>query len=205
MITKQMLASCLAVLGENYEKTTSDSMLELWYEVFNDLDARLFKKTCETFLKTSSCFPKINEFTSMYRQIEKELEQENYEKLKASQRLLVQGQRDCYLCNNTGFCSYDRDGYEIWARCICGHGKDLNKFSKAQIDNSYVPQSSSNYTQSEIARLKEGKNPFYLPTIKEVLGSNYAIYKAQKKAQKIDKPNLSDSDKLKILRGFEND
>ena len=204
MISKQTLANSLGVLGENYEKANLTAILEVWHSIFKEFDERLFKKTCEKILKTSSYFPKVNEFIAMYKQIQKSEEQERYEKLKASQRLLVQGQSDCYLCDNTGFCIYERNNYEFMARCICGHGKDLNKFSKAQIDKDYIPEIKTSHTPSEVAKMKEGKNPFYLLTIKESLGADFVIYEAQKKAQKLDKPDLSDSDKLKILHTFSN-
>ena len=204
MITKHTLMGCLGILADNYAKETTELTINAWNEIFKDFDERLFKKTCEKILKTSSYFPKVNEFIAMYKQIQKSEEQERYEKLKASQRLLVQGQSDCYLCDNTGFCICERNNYEFMARCICGHGKDLNKFSKAQIDKDYIPEIKTSHTPSEVAKMKEGKNPFYLLTIKESLGADFVIYEAQKKAQKLDKPDLSDSDKLKILHTFSN-
>lgn len=199
MIKKQVLVSCLGVLSDNYSKPTTDATAQLWYGFFKDFDEYLFKKTCEKILKTSSYFPKINEFIATYKQIQKEIEQEKFEKLKESNRLLTQEQKDCYLCNNTGFCDYERNGYKFWARCICAHGKDLNKFTKAQIEKAYIPEISSGHCARDIEKLKKGINPFYILTIKEALKEKYLIFEAEKKAQKIDKLNLSDEEKIRVL------
>ena len=189
-------------MSTNYSKTVDKQLSVLWNSCFKEFEFETFKLTCQKIITTSDYFPKVNQVIAVYKQIKSDAEQEKFEKLKENHRLLTQSQNDCYLCNNTGFCNYTQNGYEFMARCICAHGKDLNKFSKAQIDKEYIPEVKQNsHSGKDIEKLKQGINPFYISTIKEALGKKYYIYEAEKKAQKLERTSLSEEEKLKILQG----
>ena len=202
-MTKSELATILKMLSINYSKTVDNALISLWYDFFKDFELKIFQSACQKVMSTSDYFPKVSEVIAVYKQIQDEKRIEQYEKMKAANRLLAQEQSDCYLCDNSGICTYRRGSYEYGARCICGHGKDLNKFSRAQIDKNYIPEIKQSYNAREIAYIKDGKNPFYFLTIEDVLGKDFAIYQAQKKARKIDSENLSDEEKLELLRRFQ--
>lgn len=189
-------------MSTNYSKNIDKVLSAAWYDFFKDLDSKIFRLACQKILSANDHFPRINEIVAVYEEIKSNAERERFEKLKENHRLLTQSQNDCYLCNNTGFCNYTQNGYEFMARCICAHGKDLNKFSKAQVDKEYIPEVKQNsHSGKDIEKLKQGINPFYIPTIKENLKDDFAIYEIKKKAQRLDKPGLSDEEKLKILQG----
>lgn len=96
---------------------------------------------------------------------------------------------NCFLCDNTGICLYQKNGYEYAARCICAYGRNPNKFSKSELEINYSPDPNINVNKT-----------VYLPTIKEVLGDDFAIYEAQKKVKKIEKPGVSQEEMLKKLK-----
>lgn len=188
-MTKTELATVLKMLSVNYSKTVDNALMDLWYDFFKDFEVKTLQSACQKIMTTSDYFPKVNEVIATYKELQEQDEKAKYEKMRASHRLLVQKQIDCFLCNNTGLCLYHRDGYEYAARCICAHGKDLNKFSKAEIDKDYQPT--------------DKKTKAYILTIKEALGRDFVVYEAQKKAQKLGNKNLSDEDKLELLRQFQ--
>lgn len=154
-------------------------------------------------IKSSSYFPKINEVIDAYVQVQNEQRNQANERARVEQKRLIARQSDCYLCSNTGFCVYQRGDYQFATRCICAHGSDLNKFSKAQIEKDYSPELSDNYTPGELTKIKNGENPFWLPTIKDILGKDFAVYEAQKKADKLRRVEgnsaLTNEQKIKIL------
>lgn len=171
---------------KKHGKASDEKLLKLWQGIFQSLDAKIFAKACEKFLNAEN-FPEPGEIIAAYVQVKNSEKQKQIEKTKAIQSNIASGQIKCFLCNNSGICTYRRGDYEYAARCICAHGKDLNKFSKAEIDEQYQPT--------------DKKTKAYIPTIKEALGRDFAVYEAQKKAQKLGNKNLSDEDKLKILQG----
>lgn len=202
-MTKTELATVLKMLSVNYSKTVDNALMDLWYDFFKDFELKMFQSACQKIMSISDYFPKVNEVIATYKELKEQDRIAQYEKMRAQNRLLVQEQEDCFLCDNSGICTYRRGDYEYGARCICAHGRDLNKFSRAQIDKNYIPEIKQNcsYTAREIAYIKDGINPLYLPTVKELLGGDFVVYEAEKKAQKLGNKNLSDEDKLKILQG----
>jgi len=94
----------------------------------------------------------------------------------------------CFLCDNTGLCIYEKNGYEYAARCICAYGRNPNKFSMAEINKDYVSQENTS-----------ARNTAYIPTIKENLGDRFPIYLAEKKCKKVEKPGISNEEMLKKL------
>lgn len=204
-MTKSELATILKMLSVNYSKTVDNALMSLWYDFFKDFELKIFQRACQKVMSTSDYFPKISEVMATYNEIQSQEQKERDEKEKANNRLLVQKQDDCFLCNNTGICTYRRGDYEYGTRCICTHGRDLNKFSKAQIYRDCVPEAKPNYSGRELAMIKDGKNPFYMPTIKEILGKDFDLFSAYKKAQRLEAANLkSDEDKFQMLQSLTN-
>lgn len=181
-MTKSELATILKMLSVNYSKTVDNALMSLWYDFFKDFELKIFQSACQKVMSTSDYFPKVSEVIATYKELQEQDRIAQYEKMRASDRLLAQKQADCFLCNNSGICAYRRGDYEYAARCICAHGKDLNKFSKAEIDDT---------------------TKAYIPTVKEALRGDFAVYEAQKKAQKLGNKNLSDEEKLELLRRFQ--
>ena len=90
----------------------------------------------------------------------------------------------CPLCHNSGTAAYTKGGYSYGARCTCLHGMDLNSFSKSQVNRGYIPEVKPFYSSDENATIKEGRNPFYLPTVWEALGdAEYFEFVAIQKAK----------------------
>ena len=178
-MTSDEIKNCLELLVKKHGKMLDENFLKLWQEIFESLDAKIFAKACGKFLNADK-FPEPGEIVEVYAQIQNLEKQKQIEKTKAAQKHMASGQNKCFLCNNSGICTYRRGDYEYGARCICAHGKDLNKFSKAEIDDT---------------------TKAYIPTVKEALRGDFTVYEAQKKAQKLGNENLSDEDKLKILQG----
>jgi hypothetical protein len=145
-------------------------------------------------------FPTANEIIDAYQHVKNEIERQKYERARASQRLLADQQSHCYLCDNSGYCSYAKNGYEYVARCICAHGKDLNKFSRAQIDRDRVPEIKDCYNASDKDKINSGRNPFYLPNIREATGDGFPVYDARKKERYLSKAGANDKDRAGILR-----
>jgi hypothetical protein len=191
-------------MATNYNKPLDENIIILWKGLFLNFDAFFFKKACLKLIATSKFFPNASEIIEAYQFVRNEAERERYEKLKENHRLLSAGQAYCYLCNNSSYCYYTVEGYEYVARCICAHGQDLNKFHEAQIKSDYKPELREHYSERNKSAIKRGENPFYFPTVKESLKEDFAVYEARKKEKHLSRNDLSDEEKLVVLRKMEN-
>lgn len=200
-MTEKEIGSILTLMAVNYSKTVNGALTKLWCDFFLDCEKVTFQKACQKVMANSDYFPKVSEILTMYKTIQEQERQQQREKDKANDKRLVQQQENCFLCNNTGFCQYQREDYLYGSRCICSHGRDLNKFTKAQMYREYIPEAKPGNNARELAMIKDGKNPFYMPTIKEMLGEEFDFYNKHKKAQKLENANLkNDEDKLQMLQ-----
>jgi len=96
------------------------------------------------------------------------------------QQRMGRGQHKCLLCDNDGRVIIDNG----MARCICSHGRDVNKFHDSQLD----PNTS--------VRTKSGRSN-YIPTALEHLGEeNFAIWRAEMTAKRM---KHVDVDKAKAM------
>ena len=176
----------MTILNTNFSKPMDDSLYALWKGLFREFRNDIFQRACIEIVRTHKFFPAASEVIEAYQGIKADMEKERLKKLKDQQRLLsdTSGQKDCIYCNNGGFASYMKGGYRYSARCTCSHGHDLNQFSQSQIKRNYIPETMPNYLPKEKAAIKEGRNPFYLPTIREVLNDEeYAVFLATQEAK----------------------
>lgn len=141
---------------KKHGKASDEKLLKLWQEIFQSLDAKIFAKACEKFLNAEN-FPEPSEIIADYVQVKNSEKQKQTKKAKAEQKRMASEQIKCFLCDNSGICTYRRGDYEYAARCICAHGRDLNKFSKAEIDDT---------------------TKAYIPTVKKALGRDFVVYEA---------------------------
>ena len=187
-MTNADIKNCFEMLRKRHGGTVDEKQLTLWQDIFQNLDAKIFAQSCEKFLNAAQ-MPEPSEIIAVYMQIKNANEQKQAEKTKATQKHMTSGQIKCFLCDNSGICRYKRGGYEYGARCVCAHGRDLNRFSRAETDAQH--QSDNKNTTA------------YIPTIKEALGADFAVYEAQKKAQKLESKNMSDEEKFELLKRFQ--
>ena len=202
-MTKVELVDCLRLVALNFNKDVDEALIGLWTGLFIKFDLRMFQKACSKIIIGNKFFTKKKEMIDMYQSVKQEAQQKHYEQMKASQKLLAMGQGDCFLCGNTGWCFYRREGYEFASRCICPRGVDLNKFSNSQIKKDFPQEPKENYSSWDNAKIKRGENPFYIRTIQEALGGDFEIYSARKKAAYLSQKNLSEEEKAKLLKNLE--
>ena len=190
----------------NYNKPFDENISSLWEILFSRLDADLFRKACLAAIKKNKFFPNANELLDTYQQIDEKEKKERSESLRLNQKLLTDGQGDCYLCDNTGFCIFDKNGYETTARCSCPRGRDLIRFSKSQINKHNLPEASANYGERDKAEIRREKNPFYWPDIAESLGADFYVFEARRKEKYLSgQKSMSAEKKLEILRRMESE
>lgn len=181
-MTEQELRHSLSVITTNYNRPIDENIMTLWKGLFIKFDAYIFGKACLSVIASNKFFPNAAEIIDAYQRIKSESERERHEGLKAQHKLLADGQGHCYLCGNSGYCSYTVSAYDYTARCVCPHGRDLNLFSKAQINREHIPKYSEHYNEHDKACIKHGKNPFYMLNIREALGEDFPIFDADRQS-----------------------
>ena len=177
----QKLQQSLNILATNYNKAIDDNLMTLWCALFIDFNEAAFKDACLEVMATSKFFPNAKEIIDAYKHVKQLAKDKRIERLKKDSRLLADKQSHCHLCDNVGTCLYKRGGYEFAARCICAHGRDLNKFSNHQLGNG-----------------TSGK--FYIKTIRETLSDDdFVVFDAQKKERFLSRVSVANADKSEIL------
>lgn len=199
-MTEQDLKQALNLTLTNYSKPLDENIAALWKGLFINFDARFFKTACLKVISSNKFFPNASEIIDAYQDVRQAAERERFDRLKESQRLLADGQVYCYLCDNSGFCVYIASNYNYVARCICSHGKDLNKFSESQIDREHTPEHREHYPERDKAAIKRGENPFYFPTISEALKEDFSVFNARRKEQYLSRKTVDNKQKVDILR-----
>ncbi len=183
-MTDLQLRDCLKLVAINYNRTIDKTLVQLWTDTFIKLDANLFGEACRNIILHNKFFPTVSEVANECMKARNRQEKARIEALKNNNRLLVDKQENCVLCNGGGYCTYRIENSLFVARCVCPHGSDLNKFSESQIKRDNLPECKDHYNESAKKAIRSGKNPFYILTIREVLGDDFVIYEAQKKAEK---------------------
>lgn len=199
-MTLEELTQSLNLTLTAYSKALDDNIMALWEGLFINFHAGIFRAACFKVIESNKFFPNPKEIIEIYQCIRQEAKRERYEKLKENQRLLTTGQAHCHLCDNSGSCFYTISGYEYAARCICSHGQDLNKFSEPQIKQEYRPELREHYSERDKLAIRRGKNPFYLPTIQEVLKDDFAVFEARRKDRYLSRENLTDEQRIEMLK-----
>lgn len=178
-----VIKECLKLLRQKHNMGADTSLEKIWCDVFSEIQEDIFKRACEKFF-TADKFPGLGDMICECWKIKHELDKAKKEKSEEYLTNMAGQQIKCYLCDNTGFCVYEIDDYTFASRCVCAHGSDLNRFSRAQL---------------------EAGNQNYLPTVKEVLGEQFELFNAQRKARKLESANLtSDEERLNMLNNLTN-
>lgn len=204
-MTRNELIEQLKLVAANFSKTIDETLLSLWMNMFIHFDANMFKLACIKIMAENTYFPNTKDIIQAYKDIKFEIDREAKERAIRNQNMLQEGHLDCELCNNTGWCQYTvrneeaNTSYDYVARCICIFGRNLTKFSRAQIDRGFIPEIMESYSAQAVNEIKQGRNPFYMPTIKEVLGDSFVIYEAQQKEKQLNREPVSDEQKLRIM------
>ena len=206
-MTAQDLRACLNMTLTNYGREVDENMIMLWMGLYAGLDGDMFKETCLKIMRENAHFPNAKEILGTYKEIKSERKRLGL--IAQQQKLLEGSQTKCHLCANNGFCLYVKDGYEYFSRCMCGRGVDLNRYSEAQIKSDAVPdiggekfskQHAGSNGDREKAEIRMGKNPYYIPDIKERLGDDFPLYDALKKERAVSGCGLTGEQKIQKLR-----
>ena len=206
-MTVQDLRACLNMTLTNYGREADENTIMLWTGLYIGLDGDMFKEACLKIMRENAFFPNAKEILGAYRETRDE--RKRLDLADQQQKLLEGSQAKCHLCASDGFCLYEKDGYEYFSRCICGRGVDLNRYSEAQIKHDVIPDISgekfskhhagSNGDREKIA-VRKGKNPYYIPSIKERLAGDFPLYEAEKKEGAVSGYALTDGQKMQKLR-----
>lgn len=185
-----------------------DNITGLWWGMYKDLAPNTFREACLQIIANSQYFPTGKEVLQAYKAALQREMAAAHERAVQQQNRLAAGKRErCYLCEDTGICRYTvvnpRNGYEYdhIARCTCIMGKNLSKFTRSNIDRSYIPELRDFYDSDVQAVIKQGKNPFYWPSIEEALAAEgqYALWEAGRKEAYMSQPTLTD-EQLAIVK-----
>jgi len=223
-LTGEELKQSLNLVLTNYGRDADENIAALWSLRFIGFDAAPFREACLRIVAQSKFFPNTSEIIDAYQQVRRDAERARNERDVAGQRLLADGQGDCWLCGNTGVCIHtvyktmpprrgveanaagagpELIGYDFATRCICPHGRDLRRYTRSQIDRLHIPEIQAKMRDSDKAAIKRHENPFYQPDIREVLKDDFTVYEARKKAERLSRRPMGDDEKLRVLRGME--
>ena len=161
--------------GDSFEQKKIDA----WYDIFKDFKAQGLQKTIQTLAKESRFSPRISDIIAKYTDLRNRQMREIREKQQEETKRLIKEQEKCLLCRNRGFVLVWIDGYEYIERCLCAHGRDLNRFSQPQIDR-----------QVKFLDRDGKEKDIYIPTMQEVLTpEDFAIFRAEKIAEAVETAN----------------
>ena len=170
-MTKNEFITITKLITSYWNETFDSFKIDTWYDVFENFKFNGLRMSIQELAKESKFAPKINDIILKYEELKnRQTMQQKLANQKEIERLTA-GQEQCILCDNTGFVLVTVNGYDYATRCICPHGRDLNKFSAPQMDKS-IPYKNSSGIEERI----------YIPTIQEFLKEDdYAIFVARKK------------------------
>lgn len=152
--------------GDSFDQKKTDD----WYDIFQDFKVQGLLKTIRELAKEQKFSPRISDIISKYNELRNRQIRELREKQQEETKKLTEGQTRCDLCRNSGWCMVHIDGYDYAVRCICSHGRDLNRFSQPQIDRRVK---HINHMGKE--------EDIYIPTVQEALTpESFAIFRAEK-------------------------
>ena len=191
----------------NYNRELDENLAALWIGLFRRLDGRLFREACIIVIAENKFFPNAKEILDAYDKAKKAAR----ERAEANRRALAGrlANAKCHLCDG-GICFYFRGGHEYLARCVCARGADPGKFSEPQVRRDAAPEIDRRHYSSvngalyerDRALAKTGANPYYLPTIEERLGDDFALWEARRMHGAVSGKALSAEEKAGILRGM---
>ncbi|MDR2648839.1 MAG: hypothetical protein LBB94_03870 [Clostridiales bacterium] len=184
-MTDKELASVVTILTLNFNRNIREVYV-LWAEFFTGYDYAVFKKAARSLILDSEraqYFPTVGEMQGAYDKTLAAVKAQRLEIEKATQKAMREAQMHCVLCDGSGFVEYETgescDGipYTAVARCTCAHGRDLNRFSHAQINGVF--------------KISESKS-LYWPTIGEVLGKHdYSVFLTKRKLKYDSRPGVT--------------
>lgn len=167
-MTQEEFAVITKLYTSFWNESFDNFRIKTWYEVFKDFKAQGLYKSIMEMSKENKYPPRISDIVEKYDQLRNGQIKEQEEKSKNEIKRLTAGQETCVMCDNTGFVSFEKNGYLYFNRCECPHGRDLSRFSRPQQDKTVKPKD-------------EKLGDIYIPTVREVLGDEeYAILKARK-------------------------
>ena len=161
-------------LIENYWGDSFDQKkIDDWYDIFQDFKVQGLLKTIRELAREQKFSPRISDIIGKYNELRNRQMKEIREKQVEEQQRLTAGQAECDLCRNSGWVMVWLEGYQYSVRCICSHGRDLNRFSQPQLDRRVK---HINHMGKE--------EDIYIPTVQEALTpESFAIFRAEKIAK----------------------
>lgn len=105
----------------------------VWYQVMGSLNLNRLLLALNELSLVLKFPPKIAEIVDTYEEIKIREANAARKQHVTQQKHLSSELHYCHICRNDGIVMYDKEGYEYMARCSCGRGKDLNRWSRHQI------------------------------------------------------------------------
>lgn len=162
------------MISSYWNETFDEFKIDNWFDLLKDFKFEGLRRSIQALAKESKFSPKISDIIEKYESMKREQDRTKLETSKKEVERLVAGQEQCILCKNSGFVEVYINGYAYPVRCICPHGRDLNKFSPSE----------QNRDIKYIDKMTKKEKYIYYPTVKEVLGEEeFAIFEAKKKLQ----------------------
>lgn len=142
-----------------------------WYEILKGLKVTGLIAAIKALSLEEDFPPSIKKIVDKYDVLKRQREREKRELEIQNQKMLTDsltsGQNKCRICFNTGLFIYEKQGYEYHCRCSCARGRDLKRWSKAQItkepwrnpktgkfENVYLSDINDIFTPEEIEIIK---------------------------------------------------
>lgn len=161
-------------LIENYWGDSFDQKkIDDWYDIFKEFKMQGLLRTIQALAKEQKFSPRISDIIARYNDFRNRQMREIREKAAEETKRLTDGQMKCDLCRNSGWVQIEMEGYQYSVRCICPHGRDLNRFSHPQIDR-----------RVKHINMVGKEEDIYIPTVQEALTpESFAIFRAEKIAR----------------------
>lgn len=161
-------------LIENYWGDSFDQKkIDDWYDIFKEFKMQGLLRTIQALAKEQKFSPRISDIIARYNDFRNRQMREIREKAAEETKRLTDGQMKCDLCRNSGWVQIELEGYQYSVRCICPHGRDLNRFSHPQIDR-----------RVKHINMVGKEEDIYIPTVQEALTpESFAVFRAEKIAR----------------------
>ena len=113
-----------------------DFATKAWFEIFGDCNINRLLEAVNELAQDLRFTPKPADIVERYELIRKR--QVRKARGEYQKHLNDNSLHHCYYCQNQGFVIHEKEGYEYFLRCSCGRGKDLNMWSRHQINKGMM-------------------------------------------------------------------
>ena len=151
----EFMKKLTAIWDMSFDSQKSD----VWFELLGSLDYTRAVKALSSLALVSGYKPKIADIANKYSELLAEEHKAKKEYAAQKQLQITSDLHYCVICTNLGIVLYQRDCHELMARCTCGRGKCLYRWSEYQITKGLL------YSEPKTDKKKN----LYIPDIDDVL------------------------------------